>query len=168
MPTESTYPPVDIPPVDIWGLIFESKDREFPDDKVIFLDPETRRSYTYAQVKNTAIEFGKGLKSVWEWQKGHVLALFTPNSIDTPSVLWGCHWAGGIVSPANPAYTVDELAFQLKDSGAKALVTQRALLPTATKAAKQVGIPEDRIILLGDERDESMRFKHFQSIRNLA
>ncbi|KAL8879702.1 MAG: hypothetical protein Q9192_008178, partial [Flavoplaca navasiana] len=168
MPTESTYQPVDIPPIDIWGLIFESKDREFPDDKVIYLDPETRRSYTYAQVRNTAIDFGKGLKSVWEWQKGHVLALFTPNSIDTPSVLWGCHWVGGIVSPANPGYTVDELAFQLKDSGAKALVTQKALLPTATKAAKQVGIPEDRIILLEVKRDESMQFKHFQSIRNLA
>ncbi|KAI4225672.1 MAG: hypothetical protein LQ349_007019 [Xanthoria aureola] len=168
MPTESTYPPVDIPPVDIWGLIFERKDREFPDEKVIFLDSETRRSYTYGQVKNTAIEFGKGLKSVWEWQKGDVLALFTPNSIDTPSVLWGCHWAGGIICPANPAYTVDELVFQLKDSGAKALVTQKALLPIATKAAEQVGIPEDRIILIGNDRDESMRFKHFQSVRNLA
>lgn len=38
----------------------------------------------------------------------------------------------------------------------------------ATKAAKQVGIPEDRIILVGDDRDETHRFKHFQSIRNLA
>ncbi|KAL8749492.1 MAG: hypothetical protein Q9199_007648 [Rusavskia elegans] len=168
MPTESSYPPVDIPPIDIWGLLFERKDREFPDDKVIYLDPETCRSYTYGQVRNTAIEFGKGLKSVWEWQKGDVLALFTPNSIDTPSVLWGCHWAGGIVSPANPGYTVDELVFQLSDSGAKALVTQKGLLPVATKAAKQVGIPEDRIILIGDYRDESMRFKHFQSVRNLA
>ncbi|KAL8996134.1 MAG: hypothetical protein Q9169_004281 [Polycauliona sp. 2 TL-2023] len=168
MPTESTYPPIDIPPVDIWGLIFERKDREFPDDKVIYLDADTRRSYTYAQVKSTAIDFGKGLKSVWEWQKGDVLALFTPNSIDTPSVIWGCQWAGGIVSPANPGYTVDELAFQLKDSGATALVTQKALLPTATEAAKRVGIPDDRIILVGDDRDESMRFKHFQSVRNLA
>ncbi|KAL8857691.1 MAG: hypothetical protein Q9178_005726 [Gyalolechia marmorata] len=168
MPTESTYPPVEIPPVDIWGLIFERNDRSFTDDKVIYLDPETRRSYTYGQVRNTAIEFGKGLKSIWEWRKGDVLALFTPNSIDTPSVLWGCHWAGGIVSPANPSYTVNELAFQLKDSGAKALVTQKALLPIATEAAKKVGISENRIILLGDDRDESMRFKHFQSIRNLA
>ncbi|KAL8657005.1 MAG: hypothetical protein Q9226_002347 [Calogaya cf. arnoldii] len=168
MPTESTYPPIEIPPVNIWALIFERKDREFPEDKVIYLDPETNRSYTYAQVRNTAIEFGKGLKSVWEWQKGDVLALFTPNSIDTPSVLWGCQWAGGIVSPANPGYTVDELAFQLKDSGAKALVTQKALLPIATKAAKEAGIPDDRIILLGDDRDESMRFKHFQSVQNLA
>ena len=63
---------------------------------------------------------------------------------------------------------MDELAFQLKDSGAKALVTQKALLPVATKAAKQVGIPEDRIILVGDEKDVTMHFKHFQSVKNLA
>ncbi|KAL8727106.1 MAG: hypothetical protein Q9166_006293 [cf. Caloplaca sp. 2 TL-2023] len=168
MPTESTYPPIAIPNVDIWGLLFERKDRPFPDDKVIYLDPETHRSYTYAQVQDTAIDFGKGLKSLWEWRKSDVLALFTPNSIDTPAVIWGCLWAGGIVSPANPGYTVDELAFQLRDSDAKALVTQKALLPVAIKAVKEVGIPEDRIILLGDDRDESMRFKYFHSVRNLV
>ncbi|KAL8900865.1 MAG: hypothetical protein Q9207_005489 [Kuettlingeria erythrocarpa] len=168
MPATSTYPPIEIPNSDIWSLIFERKDRPFPDDKVIYLDPDTRRSYTFAQVRNTAIEFGKGLKSVWEWHKGDVLGLFTPNSIDTPAVIWGCHWAGGIVSPANPGYTVGELAFQLKDSRAKALATQKALLPMAIEAAQQVGIPADRIILLGDECDPTMRFKHFQSIRNLA
>ncbi|KAL9005966.1 MAG: hypothetical protein Q9188_001256 [Gyalolechia gomerana] len=168
MPTQSPYPAIQVPPTDIWGLLFERQDRPFPDNKVVYLDPDTSRSYTFAQVRNTAVEFGKGLKSVWEWRKGDVLALFTPNSIDTPSVLWGCHWAGGIVSPANPGYTVDELAFQLKDSRAKALVTQKSWLSVATKAAKQVGIPEDRIILVGDDRDETHRFKHFQSIRNLA
>ncbi|KAI4168215.1 MAG: hypothetical protein LQ343_006543 [Gyalolechia ehrenbergii] len=168
MPTQSPYPAIQVPPTDIWGLLFERQDRPFPDNKVVYLDPDTSRSYTFAQVRNTAVEFGKGLKSVWEWRKGDVLVLFTPNSIDTPSVLWGCHWAGGVVSPANPGYTVDELAFQLKDSRAKALVTQKSWLSVATKAAKQVGIPEDRIILVGDDRDETHRFKHFQSIRNLA
>ncbi|KAI4209965.1 MAG: hypothetical protein LQ351_007129 [Letrouitia transgressa] len=168
MPIESPYPPIDIPRIDIWALLFERKDRSFPDDKVIYLDPNTSQSYTYAQVKNAAIEFGKGLKSAWEWQKGDVLALFTPNSVDTPLVIWGCHWAGGIISPANPGYTVDELVFQLKDCGAKALVTQKAFLTVATEAAKRVGIPDDRILLLGDERDESMRVKHFKSVRNLA
>jgi len=72
------------------------------------------------------------------------------------------------VSPANPGYTANELAFQLKDCDAKALVTQKALLPVALEAAKQAGVPEDRIILIGDERDESVRYKHFQSIRNAA
>jgi acyl-CoA synthetase (AMP-forming)/AMP-acid ligase II len=97
-----------------------------------------------------------------------VLALFTPNSIDTPVLMWGTLWAGGIVSPANPAYTVDELAFQLKNSGAKALATQVSVLSVAVEAAKKVGIPEDRIILLGDQRDPNARFKHFTSVRNIS
>ncbi|MCJ1350697.1 MAG: hypothetical protein MMC33_000678 [Icmadophila ericetorum] len=168
MPTESLYPKVEIPNTDIWGLIFERTDRPFPDDKVIFIDAETKRSYSFGQVRDAAIDFGKGLKAVWDWKKGDVIGLYTPNSIDTPAVIWGTHWAGGIVSPANPGYTVDELAFQLKDSGAKALVTQKAQLPTAIEAAKRVGIPEDRIIILGDERDATQKFKHFTSIRNLA
>ena len=134
---------------------------------VIYRDAETDRSYTYSQVKSTAIDFGKGLKSVWEWRKGDVLALFTPNCIDTPAVTWGCHWAGGIVSPANPGYTTEELAFQLKDCGAKALVTQKPFLAVALEAAQQAGISEDRIILV-ESRDETRRFKHFSAIRNVA
>ena len=184
MPTESLYPKFDIPDTDLWGFLFERNDRPYPDDKskripllyihhlfaklssVIYRDADTGRAYSYIQVKSTAIDLGTGLKAVWQWQKGDVLALFTPNCIDTPAVTWGVHWAGGIVSPANPGYTAEELAFQLKDSGAKALATQKPFLKVAVKAALQVGIPEDRIILMGDERDESMRFKHFSSIQH--
>ena len=82
--------------------------------------------------------------------------------------MFGTHWAGGVVSPANPLYTVDELAFQLKDSGAKALVTQAPFLKIATEAARKAGIPESRIILIGKQRDESGRFKHFRDIRTTA
>ena len=135
---------------------------------VIFTDPYSDRSYTYAQTRDVAAEFGKGLKSVWEWRKGQVLALYTPNDIDAAPVMWGCFWAGGTVTTTNPAYTADELAFQLKDSGARAIVTQRALMDTAMKAARQVGIPEDMIILLGNDKDNSFRFKHFSGIKNLA
>ena len=105
---------------------------------------------------------------MWQWRKGDVFALFTPNCVDTPAITWAVHWAGGVVSPVNPAYTAEELAFQLKDSGAKALATQKPFLGVAVEAATQAGIPENRIILMGDEKDESMRFKHFSSIRNLA
>jgi len=75
---------------------------------------------------------------------------------------------GGIISPANPGYTVEELAFQLKDSGAKGLVTQKALLEVARKACKLAGIEDDRIVLIGDERDSSNQFKHFTSLRNIS
>jgi hypothetical protein len=33
MPTESNYPKLDVPNVDLWAFLFERKDREFPDDK---------------------------------------------------------------------------------------------------------------------------------------
>ncbi|KAF2108962.1 4-coumarate-CoA ligase-like protein [Lophiotrema nucula] len=168
MPSESKYPSLPIPDVDLWAFLFERKDKPYPDDKVIYFDPHTSRSYTYAQVKASAIDFGKGLKALWDWQKGDVLALYTPNCIDTPAITWGTHWAGGILSPANPGYTVDELAFQLKDSGAKGLVTQLPYIKTAKEAAKKVGLPEDRVILIGDGRSSDGLTKHFTSIRNTS
>lgn len=194
MPVASHYPPVDIPNVDLWTFLFEREGRQFPDDKsqfpncqlarafsphfkippaanrslVIYQDAETQRYYTYQSLKDAALSFGKGLKAIWDWRKGDVLALFTPNSIDTPVVMWGAHWAGGVVSPANPAYTVEELVFQLQNSGAKALATQVPQLPVATEAAKRAGIPEDRIFLIGDERDPQAKIKHFTSVRNIS
>lgn len=80
----------------------------------------------------------------------------------------GALWAGGIVSPANPLYTADELAFQLKDSGAKGLVTQGPYLKTAIAAAEVAGLSQDRIIILGTQRDPSGRFRHFSSIRSIS
>ena len=82
--------------------------------------------------------------------------------------MWGTLWAGGIISPANSGYTPDELAFQLKDSGAKGLVTEWPFIENARKAAQIVGLPEDRIILMGDQRDPQQLVKHFTSIRNTS
>ena len=74
---------------------------------------DTKRGYTYDQLKDATIAFGKGIQAMYSFSKGDVVFLFTPNSIDTPIIMHGTHWAGGIVSPANPQYTVDELCFQL-------------------------------------------------------
>ncbi|OAL06683.1 4-coumarate-CoA ligase-like protein [Phaeosphaeriaceae sp. SRC1lsM3a] len=168
MPSESKYPSLQIPNVDLWAFLFERKDKPFADDKVIYYDPYTKRSYTYAQVKDAAANFGKGLKHLWDWEKGDVLCLYTPNCIDTPAITWGCHWAGGVLSPANPNYTVEELAFQLKDSGARAIVTQLPFIKNAQEAAQKVGIPLDKVIIMGDQRDPTHKAKHFTSIVNTA
>lgn len=135
-------------------------------EPVIYQDVDTRRYYTYKSLKHASLRFGQGLKSDFRFRKGEVLALFTPNSIDTPVLTWGTLWVGGIVSPANPSYTVNELAFQLKDSGATCLATQASMLSVAIEAATKVGIPQDRIILLGDQQDPTGRYKHFTSIQS--
>jgi 4-coumarate--CoA ligase len=126
---------------------------------------DSDRKYTFADVKSLATTFGEGLRNLWDWQKNEVLALYAPNDIDIPPVIYGTFFAGGIVTPANPAYSADELAYQLENSGAQALVTTKQFLDTALKAAKKVGIDSGRVILLGAEKDPSHRVKHWTNIR---
>ena len=167
MPHPSPFPHLPIPTdADLFNLLFPPTPRPFPPSKEILTCAQTSRSHTWAAIHSHSLAFGRGLQSLWSWRKGDVLALYTPNSIDTPLVTLGTLWAGGVVSPANPLYTAEELAFQLRDSGAKALVTQLAFLGTAVAAAKKAGIREDRIVLLGDERDASGRFRHFSGVRS--
>lgn len=52
------------------------------------------------------------------------------------------------MSPANAAYSAAELAHQLRDSGAKAVVTCVPLLSTALEAASNAGIPKNRVYLM--------------------
>lgn len=115
-------------------------------------------------MRDLSIALGQGLKHQFNWAKGDVLGFYAPNNIDTPVVNFGLHWAGGVASPANPTYTVDELAHQLQDSGAKALITTKSFLPAAWRAAQMVGIPRERVLLLGQEGDDTGKFVHWRDI----
>jgi acyl-CoA synthetase (AMP-forming)/AMP-acid ligase II len=89
--------------------------------------------------------------------------------IDTLPVAWAIHRLNGIVTPANPAYTVDELAYQLKSAGAKALSTCIPLLSTAIKAADKVGIPRKHIFLFELPTDQPSRgFEYFSTVSKLV
>ena len=135
---------------------------------VIYQDADNpSRKYTFAQVKQSAIDFGKGLRANYDIRKGDVIGLFAPNDVDTPAIIAGALYLGAIISPANPGYTVGELAYQLKDSGAKVVVAHFGVIDTVRKACAQVGIPESKIILLGAAKDSSRKFKHWTSVRNL-
>ena len=57
------------------------------------------------------------------------------------------------MSPANPAYTEEELFHQLSDSRAKAIVTVPELLPVAVAAGRRANIPRERIILFREAKD---------------
>ncbi|KAJ0166487.1 4-coumarate--CoA ligase-like 2 [Colletotrichum tanaceti] len=81
-----------------------------------------------------------------EWDK--VVALFSLNTIDYIPFTHAIHRLSGIVTPASAAYSAQELEHQLRSSNAKALFTCIPLLETALKAAKAVGLPDNRIFLL--------------------
>lgn len=134
----------------------------------IFRDGLTDKTYTFGDVRQLAEDFGKGLRAQYDWQKGDVLAISSLSDIDMPPIIFGALWAGGTVSTSNPGYTATELSHQLRDSGAKCIVTHYSNIETVKKACSAVGIAEDHIIILGDKKDSTGRFKHWTSVRNLS
>ncbi|KAH7146139.1 hypothetical protein EDB81DRAFT_689254 [Dactylonectria macrodidyma] len=79
------------------------------------------------------------------WDK--TLAIFSLNTIDFITAIYGVHRLSGIVTPANAAYSAAELSHQLKSSGAKALITCVPLLKTALEAAQAAGIPDENVFI---------------------
>ncbi|OAL45121.1 acetyl-CoA synthetase-like protein [Pyrenochaeta sp. DS3sAY3a] len=167
MPIESSYPPITVLPVDLWAFFFENPGREYPDDHVLFVDIATEKRLEFRELRAAAEAFGRGLLEHWKWRKGDVLAMMTPNTIDIIPVTFGTLFAGGIACPFSYLYTVDELVSQLESSKAKALVTNVACLEVACKAASKVGLPFDRILLVGDA-DAKGNFQLFSNLRGTS
>ncbi|KAK0252608.1 hypothetical protein LTS09_012281 [Friedmanniomyces endolithicus] len=165
MPTASSWPSFDIPTVDLWNFMFESpRDCGFPEDKVIYRSLDDTKRYTYAEVKATAKAFGNTLLDGWNWQKGDVLCVFSPNDVDYALIVHGTLYAGGIIAPANPGYGAKDLAFMLKNSGARVIVTQKALLSVAVEAAELAGLSKGNVVLLGGDESHSPEATHFKQL----
>lgn len=178
--------PHSIPQADLWDFLFERHDKTFTDDQgsqsymnqslandvltvsVIFKSSTTDDVRTYADLRCMSLNFGTNLKAQWGWRKGDVLLVFSPNSIDIPALLWGCHWAEGVVSPANPAYSVDEIKYQIIDSEAKAMAVHSSCLTIALSAAKLSGFPSDRILVFGEESASGQGLRRIYSMMKVG
>lgn len=130
----------------------------------IYYDTFTDKFHTYDDIQRLSKNFGQGLRSHFNWQKDDVLCLCAANSIDTPPVVFGTLWAGGIVTTCNPHYTATELTHQMRDSGARVVVTDSAALPTVRAACRNSGIPDTHIILLNEDRNQHGSYESWRSI----
>jgi acyl-CoA synthetase (AMP-forming)/AMP-acid ligase II len=77
------------------------------------------------------------------------------------------HRLSGIATPANAMYSASELEYQLNASGAKVLFTCVPLLETALKAAKAVGITNDKVFLMEGAWEKPKQKLPFQTLDDL-
>jgi long-chain acyl-CoA synthetase len=77
---------------------------------------------TYDEMDELSRCFGAWLQKVAGLHKGDRVALMMPNVLQYPLAIFGVLRAGLTVVNTNPLYTARELEYQLKDSGAKAIV----------------------------------------------
>jgi long-chain acyl-CoA synthetase len=77
---------------------------------------------TYGELDRHSHDFAAYLRHCPGLRKGDRVAIMMPNLLQYPVAMFGVLRAGMVVVNVNPQYTVPELAHQLKDSGAAAIV----------------------------------------------
>jgi acyl-CoA synthetase (AMP-forming)/AMP-acid ligase II len=145
MIVRSPYPDVEIPEVTLFDLLFA--DFGGRDDEPALIDGSSGKSLSFVEVKAMTLRIAAALAERGIGA-GDVVGLFAPNTPYWVTAFHGILRANATVTSANSLYTPTELAHQLRDSGAKQLITISAFLDRAVPAAKEIGLPEDAIITL--------------------
>jgi acyl-CoA synthetase (AMP-forming)/AMP-acid ligase II len=135
----SPYPDVEIPDLSVPEFVLAAG-KERPDAPAL-IDGLKGDVITHGQlaayVERVAANLhARGLR------KGDVVAVFCPNTPWYPVVFHGIAAAGCVMSPINSLYTPDEIAFQLKDSGAKILITISLFMDRAALAVEKSPVNE--------------------------
>ncbi len=144
---KSPHPDVDIPELPLTPFILEDADRL--KDKVAIVEAASGHSYTYGQIAHGVEMFAAGL-AARGFGRGDVLAIMSPNVPEYPIAFHGAASAGGVNTTLNPAYTVEEIAYQLNDSDARLLLTVAALAEKAHEAASRSKVEE--VIVFGEAK----------------
>lgn len=124
----------------------------------------TGNTFTMTEQKTRVDHLSRALSKELNWQvnKGDeyskVAGVFALNTIDIMTLSWAIHRLNGVSSPANAAYSVDELTHQLTNSGSTCLFTVLPLLDTALKAANKAKIPRSRIYLCEMPGDDAQSY----------
>ena len=133
------YPEVTIPEVSLTEFIF-SGTAEIK-DKTALIDGPTGRSLTYGEFEDAVRRVAASL-SQKGFKKGDVLGIFSANCPDYAIAFHAVAMLGGINTTVNPLYTAEEATFQLKNAGARLLVTAPPFIETARAAAAAANIEE--------------------------
>lgn len=147
MPLKSEYQ-IAIPACNILDYVF-------PDGKEASIDPiwidadDTSNSLSPSELLQWIKRLGVGLDALC-LKRGEAAMMISSNNIFIPVLYLGIAGAGRVFTGGNPAYGVNELAYQLDNTGAKLIFVQPQYLDTVLKVAEQNDFPRDRIFLFDD------------------
>ncbi|MFD8478406.1 AMP-binding protein [Kitasatospora sp. NPDC059673] len=118
-------------------------------DRPALIDALTGRTVSYRELDAGSRRIAAGLAAAGVG-KGEVVALFSPNTVAYPLAFYGTTRTGATVTPVSSLATAAELAGQLRDCGARWIITVSAFLPVALEAAAAHPVAE---IFVCDQAD---------------
>jgi acyl-CoA synthetase (AMP-forming)/AMP-acid ligase II len=139
MVIRSPFPEIEIPDVNLTEFVLARAD--VLGEKPAMIEGTSGRTITYLQLQESVRAVAARLAERG-FGKGEVFAHYAPNLPEYAVAFHAVATVGGVNTTANPLLTGEELAAQLKDCGARFLVTVPELLEKARAAALQAGVEE--------------------------
>lgn len=110
--------------------------KKFPDRPAVhFMGKEV----PYRKLFESSLKLANYLRKIG-LQKGDRVAVMLPNTPQTFISFYGILFAGGIVVQVNPLFTEREIAFQLKDAGAKFIIVLDMLFNRVKNVEKETDL----------------------------
>lgn len=149
----SRYPasvPAEIDPDRFTSLIdmFESTITRYADQTAFINMGEVM---TFRKLEERSRAFAAYLQNRLGLKKGDRVALMMPNLLQYPVALFGVLRAGMVAVNVNPLYTPRELEYQLKDSGASAIVIVSNFAHTLEKVVANTSVKHVILTRMGDQ-----------------
>lgn len=114
-----------------------------------------------AQCRSYAKRIAHGLRTRYGIGKNgpgkDVVVAISSGQVMLPTLFWGIIAAGGVYSAATSSFLPMELARQVKQGLSNLIVCSADCKDTAIAAAKECGIPLDRVLVLESNRERSLR-----------
>lgn len=143
----SRHPELDFPRQSVTDYVLQRAAAQA--DDVAFVEGTSGREVTFGAFAGQIKALAGGLKARGVGP-GTTWAIMSPNLPEYAVVFHALAFAGATVTTLNPTYGAEEIAFQLKDSKATAIITVGVFLDTAKAAAESAGVPEVFVIGEGD------------------
>jgi long-chain acyl-CoA synthetase len=107
-------------------------------------------SISYIELDHLSRVFAAGLPGMFSLNPGDRVAIMLPNIIQFPVALFGILRVGMTVVNVNPQYTQRELSYQLKNSGARAIVVLENFAGVLQKAIGDTEVEHVIVARVGD------------------
>jgi len=133
------YPEVGIPEVSITSFVLQNA--ASLGEKAALIEGETGRTITYAQLADSIRRAAAGL-SARGFKQYEIFGILSPNVPEFAIAFHAVAALGGVCTTINPLYTEHEIGQQLKDAGARFLVTVPECLAKARAAANEANVEE--------------------------
>ena len=145
-------PPVEFPDIPYDHLLRKTAEQYPERTAIVYHD----LSFTYREVVSMVNSVANGMHALG-LRKGERICLFTTNRPEYTVTFIAAATLGLVASPMNPAYKEREVAYQLENSDASAILVQRELVPILQLVLNNTKLPHlKHIFVTGSHAPESL------------